>query len=438
MSNPRIYIAIAAFHPLVGGAETRTLAQARNLRERGYAATVITFRHNKMWLPGEVIQGVPVIRVAGALLGGREKLPRPIQRLLYLLALLVMGWTLWHQRQRYDMMHVCQLSLLALPAAIVCQLTGKPMLIVIVSAAGSGLGKVTKSHGNASLIAGPLDATTSWLQVGRRTRVGGDLEGLERFGRPVVRLVRSLLHRTHTTIVILSSRMKGYLAAHDFDLPDVQLIPNGVDIARFRPTRVDTPIDERAQVVVCISRLSYEKGIDVLLQAWCLVHKQTPQGKLIIVGTGPIQTQLERMAKELGIAGSVEFAGQQSDVPRQLHRGGLGVLPSRCEGMPNALLEAMACGLPCVATRVSGSEDVIQHGVNGLLVEPEDYQGMAQALLTFLHDPVLAQKYGQAARETVERYYSFEQVMDRYAELYQRIAQHRCQIAGDTSSSRTR
>ncbi len=105
--------------------------------------------------------------------------------------------------------------------------------------------------------------------------------------------------------------------------------------------------------------------------------------------------------------------------------------------MPNALLEAMACGLPCVATRVSGSEDIIQHGVNGLLVESEDYRDMAQALLTLLHDPLLAQKYGQAARKTVERHYSLEQVMDRYVELYQRIAGNGCQIAGDVQSSRT-
>jgi glycosyltransferase involved in cell wall biosynthesis len=436
VSNPRIYIAIPTFHPQVGGAETQTLAQARNLCERGYAATVITFRHKKMWLPGEVIQGVPVIRVAGALLGGREKLPRPIQRLLYLLALLVMGWTLWRQRQCYDVLHVCQLGLLTLPAAIVCRLTGKPMLIVIISAAGSGLGKVTKSHGKASLIAGPPGATTSWLQAGRQTLIGGDLEGLERLGRPVVRLVRSLLHRTHTPIVILSSRMRGYLAAHDFDLPDVQLISNGVDITRFEPAHADTSTGGREQVVVCVSKLRYEKGIDVLLQAWCLVHQQAPQARLIIVGSGYLQTQLECMAKELGIANSVEFTGLQSDIPAQLHRGSLTVLPSRWEGMPNALLEAMACGLPCVATRVSGSEDIIQHGVNGLLVESEDYQGMAQALLTLLHDPVLAQRYGQAARETVERHYSLERIMDRYVELYQRIAERRCQIVGDTPSSR--
>ena len=115
----------------------------------------------------------------------------------------------------------------------------------------------------------------------------------------------------------------------------------------------------------------------------------------------------------------------------------MAVLPSRWEGMPNALLEGMACGLPCVATRVSGSEDIIQHGINGLLVESEDYQDMAQALLTLLRDPGLAQKYGQAAHGTVDRHYSLERVMDRYVELYQRIAEHPCQITGDAPSPRT-
>jgi glycosyltransferase involved in cell wall biosynthesis len=128
------------------------------------------------------------------------------------------------------------------------------------------------------------------------------------------------------------------------------------------------------------------------------------------------------MAVGLGIADNVEFVGLQRDVPAQLHRGSIAVLPSRWEGMPNAVLEAMACGLPCVSTRVSGSEDIVQHGVNGLLVEPEDYQGMAQALLTLLREPLLTQIYGRAARETIEKLYALEQVMDRYIELYQKLA----------------
>lgn len=412
-----IYIVIATFHPLVGGAERQALAQCQSLRERGYEATIITFQHDRAWLQREVIEGVPVIRVAGTLLGDREKLPQLLRKLLYLLALIVMGWTLWRHRQRYDILHVHQLTLLALPTALACRLTKKPMVVVVHSAGFNNSGN------KASLVAGPLDVNAPWLQVEgeRQTRLGGDLANLERIGKPVVRFTRSLLHRIGAVVVVLSSRMKTYLCEHDFNLPNIQLIPNGVDIAWFTPICADTAIDERAQVVVCVSSLRYIKGVDVLLQAWHLVNKQISQARLILVGIGPLQTQLECMAKALGIADSIEFAGLQSNIPAQLHRGSIAVLPSRVEGMPVALLEAMACGLPCVATRVSGSEDIIQHGVNGLLVEPLDYQGMAQALLTLLSDPVLVQKYGHAARATIEQHYSLEHITDKYIELYESI-----------------
>ena len=434
MSSPRIYILIATFLPSVGGAEKQAFAQGRSLRERGYETTVVTFRHNRIWPQRELIEGVPVIRVAGTILGGREQLPGLLQKLSYLTAILVMGWTLWRQRQHYEVLHVYQLSLLTVLAALLCRLAGKPMLVAVRSADS---GSSTSSHNKTSLLAGPLDATTPWLQVDERFKANSDLEVLARMGKPVVGFLSSLLHSNHTVVVVLSSRMKSSLADYGLNLPDVQLIPNGVDITRFNPAHIDNAIDGREQIAVCVAKLRYEKGIDVLLQAWCLVHQQAPQAQLIIVGDGGLRFQLEGLAKALGIANRVEFTGLLGDIPAQLHRGGLAVLPSRWEGMPNALLEAMACGLPCVATRVSGSEDIIQHGVNGLLVGPEDYQGMALALLTLLQDRPLAQRYGQAARETVERHYSFEQVMDRYVELYQRIAEHPCQIAGDAPPSRT-
>ena len=93
--------------------------------------------------------------------------------------------------------------------------------------------------------------------------------------------------------------------------------------------------------------------------------------------------------------------------------------------MPNAILEAMACGLPCVATRVSGSEDLIQHGENGLLVDVYDYPAMAQAILTLLRDPERVHMYGLAARERIEQAYSLEHITDRYVALYQHIFQSR-------------
>jgi len=93
--NLRIYIAISNFLPLVGGAEKQALAQARSLRERGYETTIITLRHDKVWPRREMIDSVPVIRVAGILLADRERLPQLLKKLVYLMGLLVLGWTLW-------------------------------------------------------------------------------------------------------------------------------------------------------------------------------------------------------------------------------------------------------------------------------------------------------------------------------------------------------
>jgi glycosyltransferase involved in cell wall biosynthesis len=433
--NLRIYIAISNFLPLVGGAEKQALAQARSLRERGYETTIITLRHDKVWPRREMIDSVPVIRVAGILLADRERLPQLLKKLVYLMGLLVLGWTLWHHRRRYDILHVYQLNLLALPTALACRLSNKPMIIAVRSTSTINTGR---SESNASLLAESNGTTVPSPRVDGQREVGGDLAPLEALGKPVVRFTRSLLQSIHAMVIVLSSRMESYLAAHGFSLPGTRLIPNGVDISRFTPLWEDSSLEERAQVVVCISKLRYEKGIDVLLQAWHLLQEQLPRPsrtRLIIVGDGPLQSQLEHLAMTLGIADNVEFTGLQSDVQAQFHRGSLAVLPSRWEGMPNALLEAMACGMACVATRVSGSEDIIQHGVNGLLVEPGDYQGMAQALLTLLRDHALAQEYGKAARETVEKYYAFEHITDMYVELYLRIAADRYSIIKDKSAS---
>ncbi len=300
MTKLRIYIVISTFLPAVGGAEKQAFAQAASLRKRGYDATIVTFRHEASWPQCEMIEGVPVIRVAGRVLIDRWKLPRLIQKLAYLMALLIMGWSLWRDRSRYDVLHVYQLSVLAMPSALVCRLIGKPMIIAIRSA---GSGGVTKYHNQAMLLAGALDPTAAWLQVdGRlqatgRVYVGSDLEMLARMGRPVLRLARFLLQSAHAVMVVLSSRMKKSLAEYNFDLPDVQLIPSGVDTRRFQLVNANTSSTKRDQVVVCVSGLRYEKGIDVLLQAWYLVHKQAPQARLIIVGGGSLQNQLERWLK---------------------------------------------------------------------------------------------------------------------------------------------
>lgn len=424
MSKPRIYIAITTFHPLVGGAENQALLQGRSLRQRDYEATIITFRHDARWLAQETIEGVPTIRVARFLLGKRERLPRLLQKSCYVLALIVMAWTLWQHRHHYDILHVYQMTLLVLPLAIVCRLLGKAL---IVSIRCTDVGGRSTIHGDqASLLAGPLDPATPWLEVTGQIWGEGDLESLERLGKPIMRLIHVLLQHSRSVVTFLSSRTENDLVTHHFALPNTQLIPNGVDITRFYPHHHDVSMETHIPVVICVAQLRYQKGIDVLLQAWRLVQEKQSQttftaAHLVIVGDGTLRIQLERLAQALGIRDSVTFAGQQDNIPAQLQHSDIAVLPSRWEGMPNAVLEAMACGLPCVATRISGSEDMIQHSVNGLLVETDDSQGMAQALEMLLSDLALARSYGRHARATIEQRYSLEHITDTYVKLYHKM-----------------
>jgi len=127
------------------------------------------------------------------------------------------------------------------------------------------------------------------------------------------------------------------------------------------------------------------------------------------------------MAAELSIQDTVEFLGWRSDVIDLLRQSWGFVLPSRNEGMPNALLEAMACGLPCVATRVSGSEDIIADGRNGILVESEQPTQLADALRRLIQDTELAERLGREARVTVVREHQLVQMVERHLALYREI-----------------
>jgi glycosyltransferase involved in cell wall biosynthesis len=142
------------------------------------------------------------------------------------------------------------------------------------------------------------------------------------------------------------------------------------------------------------------------------------QPHLRIVGEGIFRPHLERIIAELHIQESVELLGKRLDIVDLLQHSWGFVLPSRWEGMPNALLEAMACGLPCVATRVSGSEDIIQSEINGLLVEPEQPALLAHALRRIVTDRALALRLGQEARDTIVTRYRIETVAERCLHLY--------------------
>lgn len=175
------------------------------------------------------------------------------------------------------------------------------------------------------------------------------------------------------------------------------------------------PLD--ALVVGAVLRLESVKGVDDLLRAFARVEVRHPVW-LAIVGDGTEREALFALSKELGIAQRVFWAGQRNQASRLIPAFDLFVQPSRHEGMPNAVLEAMASALPIVATAVGGTPEVVVDGESGLLVPAGDLDAMAAAITRLLGDVELRHRMGQIGKQRVERFFSVEQMVLKTEQLY--------------------
>jgi sugar transferase (PEP-CTERM/EpsH1 system associated) len=217
-------------------------------------------------------------------------------------------------------------------------------------------------------------------------------------------------------------------AAQTIGIPPAKLavIPNGIPLEDFQPgdrsrARVDPGIPLRAVVAGTVGRLQPVKGTSYLLEAWSRLASDHPDAILLLVGGGSQQAALERMSRRLGISERVRFLGDRADVPDLLRGMDVFVLPSLWEGMPNAALEAMAVGLPVVATAVGGTPEVVVDGVTGLLVPPGDPDALAQSIARLLCDPDLRYKMGQAGRERVVKHFSVGRMVEQTEWLYEQL-----------------
>ncbi len=201
------------------------------------------------------------------------------------------------------------------------------------------------------------------------------------------------------------------------------VIPNGIDVDRYadgsrrRETRGALGVDEDHLLVLMVANLIHYKGHADALDAFARLRRGCPRARLILAGSGPEEARLRRMAAELGIDRDVEFLGSRDDVPALLSAADLFVLPSHEEGLPNAVLEAMAAGLPIVATDVGGVREQLDGGA-GVLVPPRDPEALASALGALASAPGRRSSLGRAARERAERRFSWTATVARYAELY--------------------
>ncbi len=256
-----------------------------------------------------------------------------------------------------------------------------------------------------------------------------DPDGRSRKYRLVRRLYRPFVHQ----YVALSAHLARYLVDHVCVAPArVAHICNGVDSQRFRPVDgsrgaiAGSPFDaSEGWLVGTVGRLSPVKDQVLLARAFVRALELAPQARkrmrLVIAGDGPLRPQIEQVLADGGAGGLAWLAGDRTDVPDLMRGLDAFVLPSLAEGISNTILEAMATGLPVVATSVGGNVELLEDGVTGRLVPARDVDTLARALVDDFRDPEQARLLGRRARAEVERRFSLDSMVGAYADLYDRL-----------------
>lgn len=215
----------------------------------------------------------------------------------------------------------------------------------------------------------------------------------------------------------------------------ITVIYNGVDLSNFVHLGGDadaichSPSASRSLMVGCVGTLRPVKGHRYLIEAIAVVRERVPNVRLCLVGDGPLHQELSDLRQMLGMCDNVSLLGKRDDVHALLRQFDVFALPSLSEGISNALLEAMAAGLPVVATNVGGNPEVVQHDMTGLLIPSQDSQALADALIQVLSNPVARLEMGRKGRERVEAHFSLTGMTQRYGEIYEQAL-----VKGDTDS----
>ena len=371
MESPRTAVVMvsAGFWPAVGGAERQALELSRELRARGVSVLVLTRRVGAA-AAREEVQGVPVrrLRVLGA---------GALDSLSFLFGAL--GWLLKHGGE-YDAIHAHLAGSPALAAALAGRWLGKPVLVKL--GGGRGIGELAASSRTA-------------------------------LGRLKLRLLALLRPRFIAVVPDLAAEAKEHLGG-----ADIEVLPNGVDVERFKAVSPEEKLALRARlgwsgtVFLYTGRLSWEKRLPWFSRLW----EQATDGRdalLVLAGEGP---------EAIPESPRVRVLPPVEDAALLYAAADAFVLPSLSEGLSNSLLEAMASGLPVIASAVGGTAQTLEDGRTGLLFEKDDGKTAARQIERILNEDGLRARLGAAARLEAERRYALPVVVDRLLELYRRQA----------------
>jgi glycosyltransferase involved in cell wall biosynthesis len=268
---------------------------------------------------------------------------------------------------------------------------------------------VVHTHDDKPLLYGAPAA-----RLARVPRLFHTRHGQAFFMRPrQARLVSLAARLTDGFVCVSADSARVTVRRHGVAPRAVSTIWNGIDLGRFAYTGPDAD-----GPVVTVARLNPEKDLATLLHAAALAVRERPAFRLEVAGDGPCLADLRRTADDLRLNGAVRFLGVVGDVPALLTRARLFVLSSVSEGVSLTLLEAMARGLPVVATHVGGNPEVVAAGETGLLVPARDPAALAGALLRLYDDAAAGRRLGLAGRRRVEAHFDVRRMVARYEDLY--------------------
>ncbi len=228
---------------------------------------------------------------------------------------------------------------------------------------------------------------------------------------------------THAYVAVSKHVERQWLARGICEPQRMQVIHHSLDLHEFadRGEHARPGALAGAPVVGTACLLEARKGLATLIEAMPAVIARVPKVRFAVVGEGPLQPWMQARAAELGVGEHIDFMGWRSDIPKLMWQFDLFALPSRRESFGLVFLEAMASRCPVVGTRVDGIPEVVEDGVTGLLVPPNDAQALALAIVDLLTDADKARRFTEAGRQRVEAFFSNERMAREYNELYMRL-----------------
>lgn len=366
------------FPPHVGGGVEKVVFEiSRRLAKMGVDITVVTL--NTMMAKGfEILEGIKVYRFRPIILTETTKAQLAISPLLPLKILEV------YKTEKPDIIHANnRFFFTTICSVILKKIVGKPLVTTL------HLGPMSLDRKILNLLIDVYEKTIS----------------------------RWIITNSDKIIAVSNAVMKHALklgASHK----KIKVIPNGVDLKEFGLREFKKTESKK---IIFVGRLFPNKGIQYLVEAAPIILARHPDVEFIIIGKGPMETELKKLIGRLNVEHAFRFLGIVPSVPEIMRECDIFVRPSLTEGMPLTILEAMACGLPIIASKIPGTSEVVKDGETGILIKPGDVKQLSDAVIKLIEDENYAKRIRVRAYEFIRNHYSWDRIAEEYLKIYNEV-----------------